>query len=336
MVPVRLFISFAALFAAFMFGAKARAWQVCNETSFVLRVATATTIDGAVTPKGWTRARPGQCLTFVADEVSRKYVYAESSAAHQGDIREWKGRNRLCASADDFVANTEVSCALQNMETRDYLAVDPGEKITRLVEIDDFGDKADTAGIQRFLRDLGYTISKIDGQDGRRTRRNLSAFFKDNDLRTPPSQGAIIDALEKAALAAQDGVGVTVCNNADAKMWTAIAHRQLAGWEARGWWTIEPGKCLRPHTQSIKKDDAHIFALLQNGDDEDLILKSGTAVPAHFCIAQSRFASTDRENCADRGYRSAGFRPLPTDKDGVKLTLTAADFTAPQTDGLRR
>jgi len=143
MVPVRLFISFSAAAFAAGFGASAQAWEVCNETSFVQRVAVATTIDSAVTPKGWTRA-----------------------------------------------------CALQNMGTRDYLAVDPAESVTRLVEIEDFGERANTAGIQRLLRDVGYSISKIDGREGRRTRRSLSAFFKDRDMRTPSTEEEIIDALE--------------------------------------------------------------------------------------------------------------------------------------------
>lgn len=336
MVPVRLFISLAALLLAAGFGGRAHAWDVCNETSFVLRVATATTIDGAVTPKGWVRARPGQCLTFVADEISPRFVYAESAPAHQGDIREWKGRNRLCASDEDFVSNTEVSCALQNMVTRDYLAVDPAEKVTRLVEIEDFKDKAATAGIQRLLRDNGYSVSKIDGREGRRTRRNLAAFFKAQETRKPSTEGEILDALEKAALKAKDNFGVTVCNKTEAKMWTAIARREAGGWEARGWWGVDAGACLRPQSESLKGKDAHLFALLENGDAPDLILKSGAAVPAQFCIAESRFASTGRENCVDRGYRAASFRPLPTDKDGVKVTLMPADFTAVSADGLRR
>ncbi len=336
MVPVRLFISLAALLITAGFGARAHAWEVCNETGFVLRVATATTIDGAVTPKGWVRARPGQCLTFVADEISPRYVYAESSDSHQGDIREWKGRNRLCADDKDFVANTEVSCALQNMKTRNYLAVDPAEAVTRLVEIEDFGENASTAGIQRLLRDVGYSISKIDGREGRQTRRNLAAFFKDAGIPVPPTEGEIIDALEKSAKASQEKFGVTICNKTDARMWTSIARRQAGAWEARGWWNIEAGSCLRPQSESIKDEDAHIFALLENEGGTDLILKSGAAVPAQFCIAQSRFAATNRENCADRGYRAASFRPLPSDKDGVNITLTDADFVVASTDGLRR
>lgn len=336
MVPVRLFISVCVLLFAAGFGAKAQAWEVCNETSFVLRVATATTIDGAVTPKGWVRARPGQCLTFIADELSPRYVYAESAPAHQGDVREWKGRNRLCADDTDFTANTEISCALQNMGTRDYLAVDPAQNVTRLVEIEDFGDKAATAGIQRLLRDVGYSVSKIDGREGRRTRRNLAAFFKDQGQSLPSVELEILDALEKAAISVRETFGITLCNKTQASMWTAIARRQAGGWEARGWWSINAGQCLRPQSQSLKGEDAHIFALLDAGEDPDLILKSGAAVPAQFCIAESRFASTGRENCADRGYRAAGFRPLPTDKDGAKINLTEADFVAVNADGLRR
>lgn len=337
MVLARLFISLIAGLIALSFASRADAWEVCNETSFVLRVATATTIDGALTPKGWTRARPGQCLLFVADEVSPRYIYAESSMAHQGGIREWRGDNTLCASQENFTANTEVSCPLQDMQTRDYLSVDPAEKQTRFVEIDEFGKDANIAGAQRLLKDLGYTIPKIDGQSGRQTRRSLAKFIKDFELSASLTTDEKIDALEAAALEKREDIGVILCNSAQMTMWTALAYRQGASWEARGWWPIEPGICLRPHTQSIKGADAHIYALLESSDNgDDFILKSGTAVPAQFCIAQSRFSATNRENCADRGYRAASFRPLPSDKDGARLTLTEADFAAPTSGGLRR
>ncbi len=336
MVQVRLFISFALAAFAVLFPVRASAWEVCNETSFGLRVAVATTIDGALTPKGWNFARPGQCLLFTAAEGTARYVYAESSSAHQGGIREWRGATELCTDETDFESNNEVSCSLQDMGSRHFLSVDPAEEKSSFVEIEEYGDKAPIAGLQRLLRDLGYTVPKIDGRLGRQTNRSLAKFLKAEGLAKTMRVEGKLDALAAASLKKADEIGITLCNKTEARMWTAVAYRQAASWEARGWWAIEPGQCLRPHTQSIKSDDAHIFALLENEGGDDKILKSTTAVPAQFCISQSRFSATQRENCADRGYRAASFRPLPTNKDGVTLTLTAADFTASKTGGLRR
>ena len=338
MVLVRLFISAALACCILLAGRSAHAWEVCNETSFVLRVATAITVDSKLTPKGWSRARPGQCLLFVTDDSSARYVYAESSVIHPGGIREWRGENTLCASDDDFTANTDVSCALQDLMTRDYLSIDPKEKRTRLVEVDEFGENSSIAGMQRLLKELGYSIPKIDGKSGRQTRRSLTKFVKDQKLTSGMSTDDKIDALEAVALVKGQALGITVCNEAATKMWISVAYRDSAAWIARGWWAINPKQCLRPHTQSIKGAEAHIYALLESSKDggDDSTLKPATTVPTKFCIAQSRFAVTERENCADRGYRTASFRPLATDTTGIKLSLSEADFNTGVDAELRR
>jgi len=140
------------------------AWEVCNETSYILRVATAVMRDGAMTPKGWDRARPGQCLPIDTPEGSPRYVFAESSPIHQGGIREWKGDVPLCTSRSDFTADATLSCTMQNLETQSFLAVRPEEQRTTLIEPDNFGLNAETAGLQRLLcrdcaRAAPYVIS---------------------------------------------------------------------------------------------------------------------------------------------------------------------------------
>lgn len=336
MARAHLYISAAFALLSFALAPRAAAWEVCNETSYILRVATAVTTNGALSPKGWDRARPGECLDIDAPENTPRYVYAESAPAHQGGIREWKGNAPLCASPEDFVANTDITCPLQGFETRGYLAVDPSEQKTSFVEAQDFGSRAVTAGLQRLLRDNGYRVAKVDGQAGRQTSRALTKFLDDNALDKSMDDAARIDALEKAALEREDEVGIKVCNESAGRIWTAVAFRNAASWESRGWWPLEQGACLRPHTASIKAYDAHIFALLEVEGQEDYILKSTAAVPAQYCIAESRFAVLGRENCKDRGYTPASFRPLPNDQDGASLTLDDNDFAPRKKGGLRQ
>lgn len=336
MAQAHLYISAAFALLLLAFAPRAGAWEVCNETSYILRVATAVTTDGALVPKGWSRARPGECLSVEAAENTPRYVYAESARAHQGGIREWKGNTPLCASQDDFKSNTDITCPLQGLETRGYLAVDPSEQKTSFVEAQDFGSKAQTAGLQRLLRDNGYRVAKVDGQTGRQTQRALEKFLDDNELDKSRDINAKIDALEQAALAREDEVGIKICNESSGRIWTAIAYRNAASWESRGWWPVEIGACLRPHTASIKAYDAHIFALLEVQNEEDYILKSTAAVPSQYCVAESRFAVLGRESCKDRGYTPASFRPLATDQDGVSLTLDDNDFAPRKKGGLRQ
>ena len=315
---------------------RAHSWDVCNETSYILRVATATTIEGELIPKGWSRARPGQCLNFDAAPNTPRYVYAESVTAYQGGIREWKGNYPLCASPDDFESNTNVTCPLQGLESRKYLAVDPTQLKTSLVETQDYGSKAVTAGLQRFLRDLGYRVPNIDGQKGRQTSRAITKFLTDNELAKTLDDAAKLDALEAAALKRQNEIGVTICNETESQIWSAVAYRKGASWESRGWWAITAGQCLRPHTESIKAYDAHIFALQEIEGEADYILKSTAAVPSQFCIAESRFSVLGRENCKARGYAPASFRPLPNDKDGVTVRVSPNDFAPRKKGGLRQ
>lgn len=345
---VRFFITLSLCVLGLVLARPAFAWEVCNETSYILRVAAVTSIDGELEPKGWSRADPGQCFEVSTAEGQPRYVYAESSAAHQGGIREWRGVHNFCAANEDFTARNDISCALQGMGSRDYISVDPSEQTTILTEPRDYGSNAVTAGLQRLLQDNGYKIATIDGIAGRQTSRDLLAFLRSKDLPNSVPDAQKLSVLEQAALEKQSDIGIHVCNEADQRIWIATAYRFGASWESRGWWPAEPGSCVHAHTASIRNIDAHVFALLEtspleseaaaSGDisPEDLILKSNAAVPARFCIAESRFSATDRENCSARGYNAASFRPLPSDQDGIRLTLSNAEFSAKNIGGLRQ
>jgi len=114
------------------------AWEICNETSYMLRVATAYIRDGKISPKGWEQVRPGGCDVQRVPAASPRYVFAESAPVHQGGIREWAGTVPLCVSTDDFTADATKSCQLQNLETRNYLSVDPTDPRTTFIEPDNF------------------------------------------------------------------------------------------------------------------------------------------------------------------------------------------------------
>ncbi len=319
-------------------------WEICNETSYILRIATAVMRGGVMTPKGWDRARPGQCLAVEAPESSPRYVFAESDLLHQGGIHEWKGDVPLCTARADFTADATRSCAMQNLETQAFLAVNPDEQRTTLIEPDNFGLNAETAGLQRLLRDNGYKVTRIDGLPGRRTARTLRDFRKEMKLPGDLPNAEMIDALAGQAQQKRSGIGFEICNTSSARIWTALATRNEGTWKSRGWWTVEPESCLRPFTKSLQGTEAHFYALQENittvdeetvtGDDKRL--RSASATPAQFCVAESKFAALGREYCAEAGYAVANFRPLPTDKDGAKVTLTDQDFAEPSPVGLRR
>ncbi len=319
-------------------------WEICNETSFIMRVATAYIRGGIISPKGWDKTRPGECITQSVPISSPRYVYAESDPVHQGGIREWAGSVPLCVSADDFSADARKSCQLQNLETRNYLVIDPTEPRTTFIEPDNYGKNAATAGMQRLLQDSGYKITRIDGLPGRRTTRTLTTFKKEKELAKDVDDNTLIDALASAAKAKQEEVGLEVCNNSSSRIWTAVATREDGDWKSRGWWTIDQGTCLRTLTKTLQGTEAHYYALAENiiEDEEgqktgpDKRLRSVAATPAQFCIAEAKFSALGREYCAESGYAVANFRPVPTENDGIRVTLTDQDFAVPNAVGLRQ
>ncbi len=321
----------------------ANQWNICNETSYVLRVASATQESGKMTPRGWDRVRPGGCLTKTPPMGTDRYVFAESAGFHIGRVREWKGTVSLCVDVGDFESDASMSCKLQDMDTRPYLKVDPKEQTTTFIEPDNFGDKADTAGIQRLLRDNGYKISRIDGMKGRRTTRTLSTFLKENEIDGNPTTGEKFEALIKGAQEVQASIGLTLCNKSSQTIWSAIAYQSEGEWESRGWWPIDANDCARPFSDTLENSNAHFFALQEQPMSEDSetrpkdrLLRTIAAKPRQFCVAEGVFSAIGDEYCSDRGYSPVSFRPLPTEETGTTVNLTDADFVEPSTTGLRR
>ena len=317
-------------------------WNICNETSYVLRVASATLENGKMTPRGWERVRPGACLTKSPPAGTDRYVFAESEKFHTGRVREWKGSVKLCVRDEDFTADASLSCKLQDMDTRPYLKVDPKEETTSFIEPDNFGDKAPTAGLQRLLQDNGYKISRVDGLTGRRTSRTLQTFLKDNEITGTTSMGQKFEALIEGAIKVQSSIGLTLCNKSSQPIWSAIAYQSEGEWESRGWWPIEPGACARPYSSTLNNTNGHFFALQEQpaAEDEpapkDKLLRTVAAKPRQFCVAEGVFSAIGDEYCSDRGYRPVSFRPLPTEAAGATVNLTDADFILPSATGLRR
>ncbi len=316
-------------------------WDICNETSFVVRHASAFIRSNRMQTVGWTTSTPGSCVTVMTPKDSPRFLYAESLSIHRGGIREWKGSVELCASDEDFVSDSTDNCALANYDTRDYFAVDPSERRTSLIEAGGFGDRAEVAGIQRLMQDSGYNITRIDGLSGRRTLRTISEAKGDLDLAKDASNQDLITALIPAAQKSRTDVGLDICNDSSARVYGAIAYQSNNNWISRGWWPVEPGNCVKPFDTSLLDTQAHFFALQEAVDEAgnpapDKRLRSETASPSPFCIAESRFSALGRENCQDKGYSAANFRPIPTDLDGQTIRLTDADFTGVGGGGLRQ
>ncbi|WP_298914571.1 DUF1036 domain-containing protein [uncultured Algimonas sp.] len=313
-------------------------WRICNETSYVLRTASAFTRGAGMTAKGWNEILPGGCIALTTPVMGPRFLFAESIDAYQGGVREWKGTTPLCVDdVADFAAPATQDCRLANRTERDYFAVRPGEPVTTLVEPLDYGrERAVVAAQQRLLRDAGYAVSRVDGVAGRRTSRLLRTFRDDNGLAATVTGEPLMRALVDAAKRAQATVGLEICNQSSAPVWAAVATREDDAWRSRGWWRTAPNSCVEPLDISLIGTDAHFFALQESDGDTDLWLRTVATTPAQFCIAESRFDAPGNDMCVDRGYTVASFRPLPTEEGRARVRLTDADFAERRPGGLRR
>lgn len=313
-------------------------WQVCNETSYVLRTASAFLRGAGMAAKGWNEVMPGACITLTTPVSGPRFLFAESIDAHQGGVREWKGTTPLCVDETaDFTSSATEDCRLANRTERNFFAVRPGEPVTTLVEPSEFGRKKSAiAAQQRLLRDAGYAITRIDGLPGRKTSRLLRAFRKDNDLAATVTDEPLMRALITAAQTAQDAVGLEVCNQSSAAIWAAVATREDGKWRSRGWWRAAPEECTRPLDIPLPGTEAHVFAVQEGEDGSDKRLRTVATTPAQFCIAESKFDALGNDMCIEQGYAVASFRPVPTEDSGARMRLTDADFSEQTPGGLRR
>ncbi|MFS2318523.1 DUF1036 domain-containing protein [Maricaulis sp. D1M11] len=326
------FLSLALCLSALIVWApsSARADEMCNETSYIVQVATAWPVENGVTVRGWTRVRPDECEelpgTEDLDPDIPVYIYAKTSAAYLGGVREWRGTVSLCVDETDFDILMNTQCSALGLATREFF-VREGEQRNRtiLAEPEDFGRRADEAGLQRLLQAAGFEVASVDGYVGRRTNNAAAAFRRQQGLGSGVTGPALLDALEAASLQRNARSGLTVCNNSGGDVSVAIAQRREDIWEARGWWRLYIGQCARVSADHLGTDSMFVYAQRER-DDAVLPLLGGEDV---FCMAPARFLAEGRDECESRGYQAVNYRRIPAPEDGgVQMTLTEIDFVA--------
>jgi uncharacterized membrane protein len=341
----------AALVLALGLSAPAAAqWTVCNESTFIAEVAVAYPEGERRVTEGWTHVRPGECQVARRQALAPGlyHVYARSSLAHRGGLREWSGATPLCIDEGDFSIAGDAVCEDLGFETRFFLEAPIEESAHRTALVDpDFENLNLTgpevasnlaqlriAGIQRLLTDAGYYDRAIDGYSGLRTTRAIERFVADQRLTATPSDFELIDRLEAAALQRTDEAGLKLCNRAGTLVWTAIAMRRDESWESRGWWPLGPDECAKVLNEPLTQPAYYVYAALPEGEaDADRPL---SAADEPFCLAPTRFAILGREACERRGYREGRFvTVLASDRPFATLEFTAADFV-PSNVALRR
>ena len=154
----------------------------------------------------------------------------------------------------------------------------------------------------------GYDAAPIDGVDGPKTQGALAAFLKSRGLTADIVQSqnffaTMIDAVQKPS-----STGLTWCNDTPHKIMAAVATDDGKAVTSRGWYRIDPGKCLHPDVIGQPKQ-VFSFAEAVDGEnravrDRDKPLNWGGAEGALHAREQVRDIRTGRlrqpRACADR------------------------------------
>jgi uncharacterized membrane protein len=317
--PGRCFIGScaAALAAVLLAAGPARAeLALCNRTSFVLEAAIGIEAGGAAATRGWFRLDPGQCRPVLSGEmaVDHLLLHARALPVYGPGAFSQDGHRELCVEEGDFLIAAARACAGKARAAR-FSEVAPKKAEARstatLTEEADYAlDAARLAGLQRLLALAGYDPGPVDGVPGRRTDQALAQLIGDRKLPADAAQSPAVFAMLVAAVEAAEGRGLTWCNDTRLAVMAALGEDDRGAVVTRGWWRIEPGRCLRPEVELRRTRRVFSFAEAVGPDgapalEGGRVLAWGGAV--QLCTRPSRFELRDHADCAARGLEARGF-----------------------------
>jgi uncharacterized membrane protein len=194
--------------------------------------------------------------------------------------------------------------------------------VAYLAEDSEYDDEqARLAGIQRLLVIAGYDAAPIDGVDGPKTQGALAAFLKNRGLTPDIVQASNFFTMMIDAVQSPSSTGLTWCNDTPHKIMAAVATDDGKAVISRGWYRIDPGKCLHPDITGSPKQ---IFSFAEAVDAENRTIKlkdkplnwGGTT---QLCTRESKFEVNEQGDCGTRGLGVSGFAAVDMSGGGKTL-----------------
>ncbi len=313
---LRLIVSILASLACLAPGAAHADLRLCNRMSYVVDAALAIEDKGSPTTRGWFRIDPGTCKVAIEGAVTgdQFYIHARVPPVY-GEAPFAPGQATYCVGTGTFLLTRPKNCgggqspasftAVRPTETQNGLAI-------YLAEEAEYTDaQAHDAGIQRLLVVAGYDANPIDGIRVAKTDNAIALFLKDNDL--PPTSAGRTDFFSTLLEAAQKpGLGFSWCNDMTAPVMAAIGIEDKDGMLTRGWYRVEPGKCVRP---DITGRPRRLYSFGEAIDPDGQPLKRADK-PVNWggdvslCTRNVKFELTDISDCAAKGLAATGFAPV--------------------------
>jgi uncharacterized membrane protein len=319
-------VSLLALLAG---AAPARAdLKLCNRMSYVVEAAIGIDDKAATATRGWFRIDPAACRvvaqgTLTADRI---LLNARALGVYGASPIPQNGGDTLCVASDNFVIAAARQCR-GGQTPAPFTQITPtatedGNLVAYLAEDSEYDDdQARLAGIQRLLVIAGYDAAPIDGVDGPKTQAALAAFLKSRGLTPDIVQAPNFFATMIDAVQSPSSVGLTWCNDTPHKIMAAVGADDGKSVISRGWYRIEPGKCLHP---DVTGQPRQIFSFAEAVDadnrairfrDKPLNWGGGTQL----CTRESKFEFNEQGDCGTRGLAATGFAAVDMSSGGKTL-----------------
>ncbi len=302
--------------------------KLCNRMSYVVEAAIGIDDKAATATRGWFRIDPAACRvvaqgTLTADRI---LLNARALSVYGSSPIPQNGGDTLCIAPENFVIAAARQCR-PGQTPAPFTQITPtptddGNLVAYLAEDSEYDDEqARLAGIQRLLVIAGYDAAPIDGVDGPKTQAALAAFLKNRGLtpdivQAPNFFTAMIDAVQSPS-----ATGLTWCNDIPHKIMAAVATDDGKAVTSRGWYRIEPGKCLHPDVTGQPKQ---IFSFAEAVDAENRTIRvkdrplnwGGTT---QLCTRENKFEINEQGDCGTRGLAPIGFAAVDMSGGGKTL-----------------
>jgi uncharacterized membrane protein len=319
----------AAIISFFLSAAPAHAdLKLCNHMSYVIEAAIGIDDKAATATRGWFRIDPAACRIVVQGTLTadRILLNARALPVYGSSPIPQNGGDTLCIAPDNFVIAAARQCRAGQMPAPftqiTPTATDDGNLVAYLAEDSDYDDEqARLAAIQRLLAIAGYDAAPIDGVDGPKTQTALAAFLKSRGLAPDIVQSPNFFATMIEAVQAPSPNGLTWCNDTPHKVMAAVATDDGKTVTSRGWYHIDPGKCLHP---DVTGQPRQIFSFAEAVDADNRTIKLNDKPlnwggAKQLCTRESKFEINEQGDCGSRGLAAIGFTPVDMSSGGKTL-----------------
>jgi uncharacterized membrane protein len=302
--------------------------KICNRMSYVVEAAIGIDDKAATATRGWFRIDPATCRVVVQGTLSadRILLNARALGLYGASPIPQSGSDMLCIAQDNFVIAAARQCRSGQTQVP-FTQITPtqaadGNFVAYLAEDSEYDDEqARLAGIQRLLVIAGYDAAPIDGVDGPKTQGALAAFLKSRGLSpdvvsSPTFFKTMVDAVQTPSTS-----GLTWCNDTPHKVMAAVATDDGKSVTSRGWYRIDPKKCLTPDVTGTPKQ-IFSFAEAVDADNRTIKLKDrplNWGGDRQLCTRETKFETSEQTDCAARGFSATGFGAVEIPSGGKML-----------------